>query len=91
MEIDEKERTTLLLCSMLESWNTLIINISKDIDLTYESKESMLLVKESQRKTNGGGSSKDTKLVACSRFKGRDCGCNDQDRFESRGKNKGKC
>ena len=67
------------------------MNISKNIDLTYESTEYMFLVKESTRKTNGGGYSYDAALVTCSRFKEKDGGGKDQCRFESRGKNKCKC
>ena len=55
------------------------MNISKDTDLTYESTKSMLLVEESCRKTNKGGSSNDTTLVAHSRFKKRDGIGKDQD------------
>ena len=62
------------------------MNISKDTDLTYESTESMLLVEESTRKINGGGSSYDVALVTRSRFKEKDDGHKDQGRFESRGK-----
>ena len=50
----------------------------------------MLLVEESCRKTKGGGSSNDTTLVKYSRFKERDGASKDQDRSESRGKNKPK-
>ena len=76
-KINEKERVILLLCSMPESWDTLIMNISKDMDLTYESRESILLIEESHRKTNGGGSLNDTTLVARSKFKERDDGSKD--------------
>ena len=58
------------------------------MDLTYESTQSILLVEEASRKTNGCGSSNDTSLVACSRFKERDDGGEDQDHYKSRGKNK---
>ena len=55
------------------------MNISKDTDLTYESTKSMLLVEDSSSKTNSGGSSNDTTLVARSRFKERNSGGKDQD------------
>ena len=67
------------------------MNISKDTDLAYESSKSMLLVEESHRITNGGGSLNDTTLVARSRFEERDGGGKDQDQYKSRGKNNGKC
>ena len=76
-KIDEKEKATLLLCLMPESWDTLIMNISKDMYLTYESTEFMFLVAESHRKINGGGSSNDTALMTHSIFKERDGGGKD--------------
>ena len=76
--INEKERATLLFCSMPESWETLITNISKDTNLMYKSMESMLLIEKSRRKTNCGSSSINS-FVACSRFIERDRDGKDQD------------
>ena len=83
------KKKELLYCFKPEFWDTLIMNISKDTDLTYESTESTLLVEESRKKTYGCGSLYDAASVALSRFKERDGGGKDQDRSDSRGKNKG--
>ena len=87
--IDEIEKKLYcLICSTIESWNTLIMNISEGMELSYESIKAMLLVEESHRKTNIGGPSNDVALVAHYKFIKSDDNSKNQDRLETQGRKK---
>lgn len=51
MKIDEEEQDILLICSMSNSWNNLIMSLSHVKELTMDSMVASLLLEELRRKS----------------------------------------
>ena len=61
--IDDEEKTSILLCSILESWDNLIINLSHVEILKMESVVASLFTEEMRWKSSQGSSSKKAMVV----------------------------
>ena len=83
----------MILCSLLESWNGLVMVVSNSISrsntLKYDDVIGVILSEEARRKTSGGSTSRSS-LNAQSRGKMTERGNNSRNRGKSRAKSKGK-
>ena len=83
----------MILCSFLESWNNLVMDVSNSIPgsstLKYDDVISVVLSEETRRKTSGG-STLGSALNAQSRGKTNERGSNSGNHGKSRGKSKGR-
>ena len=85
VRIDDEEKASILLCSMPESWDNLIMNLSHIKILKKESVVASLLTEEMRWKSSQGSSSGEAMVARGRPFK-RERG----DRVKTRSKSKGK-
>ena len=93
INFDEEIRALLILCSFLESWNSLVMVVSNSIPgtstLKYDDVIGVVLSEENHRKTSGGSTS-GSALNAQSRGRTNERGNNSENHGKSKGKSKGK-
>ena len=93
VNFDEEIRALLILCSLPESWNGLVMAVSNSVPgsstLKYDDVISVILSEETHRKSSGGSTS-GSALNAQSRGKMTERGSNSRNRGKSRGKSKGR-
>ena len=90
VRIQDEKKASILLCSISESWDNLIMNLSHVKTLKMESVVASLLIEEIRRKSSQGSSSKEA-MVAWKRSLKREHGNQGKMRSKSNGKKKIKC
>nr|CAD1833463.1 unnamed protein product [Ananas comosus var. bracteatus] len=73
VRIDEEEKASILLCSMPESWDNLIINLSHVETLKMESIVVSLVTEKMQRKSSQGSSSGEAMIAREKTLRERAC------------------
>ena len=90
---DEEIRALLILCSLPESWNGLVMAVSNSIPrsstLKYDDVVSVVLSEENRRKSLGGSTSGSSLNAQC-RGRTTERGSNSGNHGKSRGKSKGR-
>ena len=93
INFDEEIRALLILCSLPESWNGLVMVVSNSVPrsstLKYDHVISVILSEETHRKSSGG-STLGSALNVQSRGRTTKRGSNSRNRGKSRGKSKGR-
>ena len=93
VNFDEEIRALLILCSLPESWNGLVMVVSNSVPgsstLKYDDVIGVILSEETHRKSSGGFTS-GSALNAQSRGRTTERGSNSRNHGESRGKSKGR-
>ena len=93
IKFDEEIRALLILCSLPESWNSLVMAVSNSIPrsgtLKYDDVIGVILSEKTHRKSSGGSTSSSA-LNAQSRGRTNERGSNSGNRGKSRGKSKGR-
>ena len=93
VNFDEEIRALLILCSLPESWNGLVMVVSNSVPgfgtLKYDDVIGVILSEETRRKSSGGSTS-GSSLNAQSRGRTTERGSNSRNRGKSRGKSKGR-
>ena len=93
VNFDEEIRALLILCSLPESWNGLVMAMSNSIPgsgtLKYDDVIGVILSEETCRKSSGGSRSRSA-LNAQSRGRATERGSNSKNHGKSRGKSKGR-
>ena len=93
VNFDEEIRALLILCSLPESWNGLVMAVSNSVSgsstLKFDDVIGVILSEETRRKSSGG-STLGSALNAQSRGRTNERGSNSGNRGKSRGKSKGR-
>ena len=93
VNFDKEIRALLILCSLPESWNGLVMVVSNFVPgsstLKFDDVIGVILSEETRRKSSGGSTS-GSALNAQSRGRTNERGSNSGNRGKSRGKSKGK-
>ena len=93
INFDEEIRALLILCSLPESWNDSVMDVSnfffESNTLKYDDVIGVILSEETRRKTSGGSTS-GSALNAQRKDKMNERGNNSRNNRKSRGKSKGK-
>ena len=93
VNFDEEIRALLILCSLPESWNGLVMAVSNFVlgssTLKYDDVIGVILSEETRRKSSGGSTS-GSALNAQSRGRTTERGSNSRNCGKSRGKSKGR-
>ena len=94
VKFDEEVRALLILCSLPESWNSLVMAVSNSVfgsnTLKFNDVVGVILSEEIRRKISSGTSTSGSVLNAESRGRTKERGNNSGNRGKSRGKSKDK-